>query len=163
MCCFECTHLYVAILDIIVFSLLTRSLPQPQWPFVRNASIPLGPTKQGLENPTLRLLRTTEHHLLFPKKKKKSSPFIATFCFNGLKTTFSTFFSASRGFPYGLAKRICQKEVVLAVKVSLNDWIRLDSSKYSFSTGPKLRNPHSGDRAQKGLILDYTLFEWSLI
>ena len=81
----------------------TRSLtPVSVWPFVRNPSIPSGATKQGRANTQLsRLLRTTEHHLLFQKKKKKNSksaPFIATFCFNGSKTTFSTFFSSS--FPW---------------------------------------------------------------
>ena len=78
----------------------TRSLtPVSVWPFVRNPSIPSGATKQGRANTQLsRLLRTTEHHLLFQKRRKNSSPFIATFCFNGSKTTFSTFFSSS--FPW---------------------------------------------------------------
>ena len=75
----------------------TRSLTQPRCGLLLETLAFLrGRPNKGARTPNFsRLLRTTEHHLLFQKRRRKNSksvPFIATFCFNGSKTTFSTFF-----------------------------------------------------------------------
>ena len=68
------------------------------WPFVRNPSIPSGATKQGRANTQLsRQLRTTEHHLLFQKRRKNSSqlPLLPPFALMAPKPHFQLFFLSS--------------------------------------------------------------------